>query len=343
MNYYLQQIVIRRRPGASITTTTRRRRQNHRWFPSYSSSSTILPSRHSHLNQQGLVYDSSSYNNSINTVLCRHLSVATTGVSFQQRLWKTAASWLDPKQQQQQQQLLLQKTFHRKWHSTMPQEEEEDVMMDYFAIFDMPRRYDLDLKELKQRYLRLMTIYHPDKQQQHQQCQVEESSSSSLSSLTAHDITNAYQILTEPHTRANHLLDLIGHPIMEDNNSRSVKGETSSSSSALVGMDFLLQVMEWRERIETLAMCSRHNIPDGIPCSCGSLDKNMELHQIWDETQDQQHHCEEELAERWNKIQSNHENIMTTDNQELQQIRTLTAQLQYWHRLETALHDEMEL
>jgi DnaJ-domain-containing protein 1 len=351
MNYSLQQqIVIRRRSGlrcwsnlastsfrmATTTTVAQRRQQNCRCFPSYSSS-TVLSSRYSGPNQQELCSDSSnSFSKSSSSSSSSHhintISGATGRMSMQ-RFQTTTASWLDLQQQQQQQQT----TSRQRWLSTMPQEEEEDGIMDYFAIFDMPRRYDLDLKELKRRYLRLMTEYHPDKQQyQPQSVQVgEQLSSSSSSSLTAHDITNAYQILTEPHTRANHLLELIGHAILEDKKCHSTGGESSSSSSALVGMDFLLQVLEWRERIETLAMCSKYTA-DGIPCSCGSNDKDAELRKIWEETQTLQHHCEEELMELWNR---NH--VMS--DQELQQTRTLTAQLQYWHRLGTALREEMEL
>ena len=37
--------------------------------------------------------------------------------------------------------------------------------MNYFAIFGLEEKYDLSLKELKDKYLQLMQIYHPDRAQ----------------------------------------------------------------------------------------------------------------------------------------------------------------------------------
>ncbi|KAG7362441.1 HSCB C-terminal oligomerization domain containing protein [Nitzschia inconspicua] len=237
---------------------------------------------------------------------------------------------------------------------------ENTKVMDYFAIFGMPRQYDIDLKELKQRYLQLMNEYHPDKLNHQQQQNHHHHSTmpqSSQQSLVANDITNAYQVLTESHTRANHLLELIGHPILEETKSSKSSSSSSSKSSSsssvdLVGMDFLLQIMEWRERIETLALCSKH-INDGIPCSCGSHDKNQELREMHQQTQALQRQCEDELSTIWHKgFDKNHNNeSYDTDHddddddydQMLHQARTLTAQLQYWHRLDTAIREELEL
>jgi hypothetical protein len=358
MNYSLQRIVVSRGSGAGIATattttrswsfvsslssqrtTTRRRQQqqqSHNCLPSHCSSSTALPSRCSRRNQQELFNDTSSYYRNFNAV---SLESAPRLV--------TTAFWHHPIPQPQQQRYQQREIYGRRWQSTMRLEEKEekaDGIMDYFAIFGMPRRYNLDMKELKQRYLRLMTEYHPDKQHQ-LQLQIEDPSSSSSSSsspsISAHDITNAYQILTESHTRANHLLELIGQGIVEENDknhkSHAVGGSESSSSSALVGMDFLLQVMEWRERIETLTKC-RTDTSNDKQCSFGSTDKDGELHHIWVETQGLQQNCEDELAELWNQ----NDGIMT-NHETLQQARTLTAQLQYWHRLRTALREEMEM
>jgi DnaJ-domain-containing protein 1 len=278
-----------------------------------STSSVIFPSSRQRF-QQDHFSDPSFH---VNTVL-RRLSIATVGITMK----RIRSDLLEREKQQKHQDV--------RSHSTLAQTDDDDEVVDYFAIFDMPRRYDLDMKELKQRYLQLMNKHHPDKLHHKRNSS---SDDAPTSSLTANDITNAYQILTESHTRANHLLELIRHPILEDNCQR---GNEPSSSSALVGMEFLMQVMEWRERIDTLAMCSKHTA-DGIPCSCGSDDKDYELKKLFQETQSLQHECEDELAALWNKGEDD------LDEEKLQRIRTLTAQLQYWHRLETTLQEEMEL
>mmetsp|Transcript_5659 Transcript_5659/g.10560 ORF Transcript_5659/g.10560 Transcript_5659/m.10560 type:complete len:366 (+) Transcript_5659:53-1150(+) len=220
-----------------------------------------------------------------------------------------------------------------KEESVNPTLQQPDQPQDYFAIFDVPHTYDLNLQLLKDRYLALMTLYHPDKQghgqtppPQHPQ-----------QLYSANDITNAYQILRDDHTRACHLLELLGRPILEDKNS-----STGESSSDLVGMDFLMDMMEWRERIETLALCSKTSDDSG-PCSCGSHDKDKELKDIWNETQAYQRDCENELKRLWKQDKGGGDGKFNIRDEDIPLARKLTAQLQYWHRLETALRDEIDV
>jgi hypothetical protein len=109
-------------------------------------------------------------------------------------------------------------------------------------------------------------------------------------------------------------------------------------------MEFLMNIMEYRERIETLALCSKH-ADDGIPCSCGSQDKDAELRQMYDETHAMEQDCEATLAELWRHFNDQRANGSSCgmSKEQLEQARTLTAQLQYWHRLEGALKEEMEV
>ena len=54
----------------------------------------------------------------------------------------------------------------------------------------------------------------------------------------ASDITDAYAVLRAPHQRAVHLLELLGTPLDED------------TSGDVLGMEFLMEVMEVREELE---------------------------------------------------------------------------------------------
>ena len=54
----------------------------------------------------------------------------------------------------------------------------------------------------------------------------------------ASEITDAYAILKQPHLRATHLLELHGLPLNEE------------TGGEVVGMDFLMDIMEVREELE---------------------------------------------------------------------------------------------
>jgi hypothetical protein len=214
--------------------------------------------------------------------------------------------------------------------------------IDYFDVFHIPHTYDVDFGALKQKYLNLMTLFHPDRQHSLSDVELLQKEQQHLSNLSPNDITNAYQMLTEGHTRACHLLEIYGHPILESSPKAEgggcgpYNGKNVANSSELVGMDFLMDMMEWRERIESLALCTPQDGSDG-PCSCGSDDKNKELQDIWNETQAYQKDCEEQLKLLWK------DGWDENDTTKIQNVRKLSAQLQYWHRLETALREEMDV
>ena len=94
------------------------------------------------------------------------------------------------------------------------------------------RSFTLDADALQVAYKRLMAEAHPDRHGQaspEQQQRVADHAS---------DITDAYAILKSPHTRATHLLELLGAPLNED------------TSGGILGPDFLMHVMEVREELE---------------------------------------------------------------------------------------------
>lgn len=189
-----------------------------------------------------------------------------------------------------------------RWWSSVaqPTEEEEssssvvvdsDKTFDSFRVLGVPRKFGLSEDELKQSYRRLMTEYHPDKH-----------SSKTLQDREkvdgmASQITNAFQILRQPHTRATHLLELLGSPMEE------------TSQSDLVGMEFLMQVMELREAVDSTSPAS--------------------LKPIWDETQQDISHVVEELEAAF-------------EEEDISKSVELSAQLQYWHRIEETIYEKME-
>jgi hypothetical protein len=160
-----------------------------------------------------------------------------------------------------------------------------------------------------------MKEYHPDKQLHNN------TSDSHPSHLTAETITHAYQIMKTPHTRALHWLELHGCPLVEERH----KGNNNHNGDDaippdLVGMEFLMEIMEWREAIED---------------ATGAQPK---LEAIAEETKILHQHCERALEDLLDDADAN-----ANDEALLQDARQLTAQLQYWHRLETTLKEAMDV
>lgn len=216
-------------------------------------------------------------------------------------------------------------------------------IVDYFKLFDLQRRFGISLPVLKKRYLMLMTEYHPDKQQQRQQKEKENKDSDVI--ITAETITHAYKILQLPHTRASHLLELYDCPLTEYDNNNSDNGdggdgEKEVQQQHLVGMDFLMNMMEWRERIENVV--NNDNNSSSNNNSGGNRKVQDELRTISDETQLLQTECEELLKRLFDH--DNNKDIGTVlDESEVQEGRKLTAQLQYWYRLKCILKEEMDI
>jgi len=103
---------------------------------------------------------------------------------------------------------------------------------DYFRLFDLPRQFLLDKKQLKKRSRELLRQYHPDKytqaSAQEQRLAVQ---------FSAH-INTAVATLSNPVSRAQHLLKLEG-------------AAGDEANQTVNDADFLLQQMELRESIES--------------------------------------------------------------------------------------------
>lgn len=76
--------------------------------------------------------------------------------------------------------------------------------MNYFAMFGLEEKYDLSLKELKDKYLQLMQVYHPDR------AQIGEAKEYIEKSMMFNE---AYKILSDSYERAKYMLNLHGHKI----------------------------------------------------------------------------------------------------------------------------------
>jgi Fe-S protein assembly co-chaperone HscB len=106
---------------------------------------------------------------------------------------------------------------------------------DYFATLNVPRKFAISNDELKQSYHKLMSELHPDRQSQKSSLEQQHAASGA-----AH-VTHAYNVLTQPHERAVHMLELLDRPLEE------------ASGSELVGTEFLMEMMELREDIASAA------------------------------------------------------------------------------------------
>lgn len=214
------------------------------------------------------------------------------------------------------------------------------AVVDFFDIFGLSHTFGIDLSELKGNYLKLMIEYHPDKQLHNNNTSDSNTTSDSNnpSPLTAETITHAYQILKIPHTRALHWLELQGCPLLEERH----KGNTNTSNENdsdydntndipqdLVGMEFLMEIMEWREAIEDATT-------NGAP----PQQQQSKLETIAEETKILHQHCEKELEDL---LDDDDANTIAKDEATLQDARQLTARLQYWHRLETTLKEATDV
>ncbi|MDN5370939.1 MAG: molecular chaperone HscB [Shewanella sp.] len=105
--------------------------------------------------------------------------------------------------------------------------------MNYFELFEIPQRFDVDIAELANRYRELQKTVHPDKF-----ANAGEQQKLLAISKTA-QVNDGYQTLKDPIRRAEHMLLLRGVDI--DNESTTMKDS-----------GFLMQQLEWREALAEL-------------------------------------------------------------------------------------------
>jgi len=102
---------------------------------------------------------------------------------------------------------------------------------DLFKVFKLPKRFDVDLAQLSDRFKKLQRKLHPDlhamKSKEEQSFSADQSSS----------LNHAYNVLKTPHLRAEYLLGLNGIDIGE-------------SMGTITDPELLMGIMELREAVE---------------------------------------------------------------------------------------------
>jgi molecular chaperone HscB len=103
--------------------------------------------------------------------------------------------------------------------------------MNYFALFNFPEQFDIDLSLLKQHYQTLQKMTHPDRF-------ANASEQEKRMYLTKNaQVNDAFTTLSSAVSRGEHLL--------------TVRGLELASEQETVGdVGFLMQQMEWRENLE---------------------------------------------------------------------------------------------
>jgi molecular chaperone HscB len=100
-----------------------------------------------------------------------------------------------------------------------------------FELFQLPRRQQLDLAELDQRWKTLQRQVHPDR------FVAQGAAAQRVAMQWSVRIKEAYQRLKDPLKRAAYLCELGGVPV-------------EAHSNTAMPADFLMQQMEWREALD---------------------------------------------------------------------------------------------
>lgn len=111
---------------------------------------------------------------------------------------------------------------------------ELDLGRDYFDLFDLPRRFDIETEQLESRYRELQGIYHPDRYMN------EEARDRRLAAQASAWVNEGYHILRTPERRARYLLELDGVHFDDER-------DTTSDPA------FLAHQLELREALEEAA------------------------------------------------------------------------------------------
>ncbi|QID18051.1 Fe-S protein assembly co-chaperone HscB [Nitrogeniibacter mangrovi] len=105
------------------------------------------------------------------------------------------------------------------------------LQQDYFALFDLPRRFAVDTDRLEQAYLDRQGQVHPDRHAHRSDAEKR------VAMQWATRINEAYRTLRKPLARARYLLELQGFDVGVETNT-------------VMAPEFLMEQMEWREAVE---------------------------------------------------------------------------------------------
>ncbi len=109
-----------------------------------------------------------------------------------------------------------------------------DLSQNYFDLFGLPQRFDVDKKQLLQGYRKLQREFHPDSYAN------KNHSEQRLAEQFSAYINTAYQTLASTVLRAKYLLSLSGFEVDKD-------------KMTIADTQFLLKQMQWREQLADIA------------------------------------------------------------------------------------------
>jgi molecular chaperone HscB len=136
---------------------------------------------------------------------------------------------------------------------------EPTLQVDYFTVFDLPRRLHIDLAQLERTFYRLSRKYHPDvyaqKSPEEQQWSLDQTSL----------LNDAYRTLKNPVARTEHLLRLEGIVL------EAGKSDDGASKESRVPADLLEEVFELNMQLEEMRMTRKMGEDD--PQLRGDLEK----------------------------------------------------------------------
>jgi molecular chaperone HscB len=124
----------------------------------------------------------------------------------------------------------------------MPIQEKLDTtsaVSDYFAVFNLPRKLNIDVMALEKQFYKLSRKLHPDL---HAQASAEEQAGILAQSSQLND---AYRTLKKPVSRVEYLLELLGVRISENNASKK-------TDVPRVPADLLEEVFELNMQLEEM-------------------------------------------------------------------------------------------
>jgi len=105
---------------------------------------------------------------------------------------------------------------------------------NYFELFGIRPTFRIDEQVVEEAYLKLQTLLHPDR------FAAASETERRIAAQKSAYLNEAYQVLIDSCSRADYLLQLQGY--------------TSDAEALLSDDDFLMQQMEYRERLADLAM-----------------------------------------------------------------------------------------
>jgi molecular chaperone HscB len=126
---------------------------------------------------------------------------------------------------------------------------EAATQTDYFAVFGLPRKLNVDESALQQEFYRLSREFHPDRfaraSAAEQQAAMDKSS----------QLNDAYRALRDPIKRTQHLLELEGVRLEEQSSNATLTArETGTEKKQVVPPELLEEVFELNMQLQELKM-----------------------------------------------------------------------------------------